>query len=407
MVRRILDVRVIARALRYPGFRWFILGRIAGAPTGQMRSVAQGWLVYNLTGSALALGWVSAARAVIMLILAPVAGVLSDRFDKRAVMFAARVVLIVNTLWLAAQVYADALQAWHIVVAAMLDGVAFSLMDPALQAIISELVDRDTLLNAVSVAYVIEGLMGVIGAVAAGLVIEAFGAGGVFLTMAFLFSLAAYTLFRLPKGTVVIQHNTSMRTEIVAGMRYLRASPVLIALVGLTFARLMLVQPFNTFLPVFAGDDLGLDAAGLGLLTSATSVGALFSAIVTAALGNTRHKGVLLLGSGIVGGLFGVLLFGVRAMPAPFIFAILAAGFNTTGDVLATTLIQSNCEAKFRGRVSAVVMMLWGLTSLIALPVGALVDRYGVSPVLIVLSVFVIIVHLATTVLRPNLRKLA
>ena len=71
MVRRLLNPRQAIRALRFAGFRWFILGRVAGSPTGQMRQVVQGWLVYQIADSALALGWVSTVRALVMVVLAP------------------------------------------------------------------------------------------------------------------------------------------------------------------------------------------------------------------------------------------------------------------------------------------------------------------------------------------------
>ena len=85
-------------ALRSPAFRWYLAGRVTGSPTGPLRQVVEGWLMYQMTGSAMALAWVSSSRAIAMFLVAPFGGVLSDRFEKRWMMLAARAVLITNAL---------------------------------------------------------------------------------------------------------------------------------------------------------------------------------------------------------------------------------------------------------------------------------------------------------------------
>jgi MFS family permease len=170
--------------------------------------------------------------------------------------------------------------------------------------------------------------------------------------------------------------------------------------------RLLLMQPANTFLPAFARDDLGLDAAGLGLLNSAMSVGLLVSSMAMASLGDTHHKGRLLLVTGIAGSLSAILMMSVRVMPVPFVLIALVLGFLNVGDVVSRTLMQSVCEISYRGRVLSIVMALYGLTSLSALPAGALADRFGVPWVVSALAAFVVVVYVAVAWLRPDLRKL-
>ena len=196
MLQRTLNPRRAMTALRHPYFRWFMVGRLAAAGTIYMRTVAQGWLVYDLTGSALALGWVSSALALSTVVLAPLGGVMADRFPKRTILIWTRVGLILISLCMALLIFLDAIRAWHVVAVSMLEGAMFAFMMPAQETLYSELVDRETLLNAVSLNAVMEGLMGIVGAVSAGLLIEAVGAGGVYVAMALLFALAGYTHLR-------------------------------------------------------------------------------------------------------------------------------------------------------------------------------------------------------------------
>ena len=406
MIRRYLNPREAVRALRYSGFRWFILGRVAGSPTGQMRQVVQGWLVYQMTGSALALGWVSTARALVMVALAPLGGVLSDRFEKRFVMLGARVILAVSSFSVAILIWLDALQPWHIAASSMLDGIAFSILSPAMQTIVSELVDRDTLLNAVSLASVFEGLTAIVGAAAAGLLTESVGADSVYVGMGLLFCLVGYTIFRLPPGETSSARNRSVAAELVDGLRYLRGSPVLMAIAGLSVASFVLAQPYNAFLPAFAGAELGLDASGLGVLTSLMGVGALLMSLIMVSLGDTRHKGKLLLVAGVAMGVCLLLIVSVPALSGVYVFVALQAGFSNMSRVMTRTLLQSNSEAAYRGRVTSAVTMLASLSRLSTLPAGALADRYGVPLVVGVLAVLLIAVYLAMGLLMPRLKKL-
>jgi MFS family permease len=399
---RALDPRQAIGSLQHSAFRWFVLGRIAGSPTGPMRSVAQGWLMYSLTGSALALGWMTAARALIMLIAAPIGGVLADRLEKRVVLLMARAVLVSTSLAVVILFFTGHLQPWHIVAAAMLEGIAFALMDPAMTGLITELVDRQTLLNAFSIVAVVEGIMGVIGATLAGLTIELVGAGGVYLIMTVLFLFASYTHLRLPAGVIGNVRSGAMHSDLAAGWRYLRTSPVLLALFGVVFVRMMLSQPFNSFLPAFARSTLGFDAAGLGLLTSASGAGALVSSLLIAGMGNPRRQAHMMVGAGIAAAMAVFLFMNVRVLPTTFVLIALAGACANAADVFTRTLVQAECRPAFRGRVTSLTMMLYSTATLITLPAGAVADRLGVPVVVSALAACIIAVQI---VIAPKLLR--
>ncbi len=406
MLYRALDPRRSLQALGQQSFRLWLIERMVGSMTWAMRGVARGWLVYNLTGSVLALAWVEALRAAIGVLVSPLAGVVSDRVEKRSVMFTCRVMLIVTNLILALVIFSGALELWHIVAITLLEAVVYSLMEPALQSLMTEMVAPSLLLSATSTTAVVEGVLHIVGAAAGGLIIDAVGAGWVFFANAPLFALAALALWRIGKGIVATGAAGSVRAEVMAGIRYLRASPVLLVLLALALARLLYMQPFTSFLAAFAQKDLGFDAAGLGLLTSVAGVGALLSSLIIASMGDPRSKGKLLLGAGGAAAAAVTLLMITRTDGSPFLFVVLVGVFANASDVLTRTLIQATCDAGYRGRVVSVAMVFSNLVMLAVIPAGVLADVYGVPLVVGALAASVLIAHIAAALFRPDIRHL-
>jgi MFS family permease len=405
MLYRVLDVSHTMQALRQAPFRWWLVERMVGASTWAMRAVARGWLVYQLTGSVLALAWVEAVRALVGIVVAPAAGVICDRVEKRMIMLLTRVALVATTLTFAALIFLDVIQLWHIVAITIAEAVIYSVMDPALQSVIPEIIARPLLLGATSAMFVVEGVLGIAGGAVGGLIVAAVGPGWVFLANAPLFALAAFSLAQMPRMAVAPASGHSVRTEIVAGLRYLSGSPVLLGLLGLAFARLLFTQPFSSFMAAFA-KGIGFDAAGLGLLTAATSAGALASSLIVAAMGGVRNKGALLLASGAAGALCVALLMATGAIMSPFFFVILAGAFANAANVFSRTLMVEVCDPAYRGRLASVADILSYTVSLTIIPAGLLADRLGVPLVIGVLALLVAAVHVAAAARWPRLRTL-
>ncbi len=392
-------------ALQFRSFRWYLMGRVSGAAM-PMRQVVEGWLIYQMTGSVMALAGVSSARAVTMFLSAPWGGVLSDRFEKRWMMIAARMFLVVVYLALVALLWLDVLLPWHLIAVAAVEGVAFSCIAPAMRSLVSELVPPDTLMNAVSVAAVVEGVMVIVGGVVAGILIETVGPEAVYAGVALLLTAASVALLQLPTGMRGGSASRKMTRDLYFGVRHMLSRPVLISLLGLSFARNLFGGPYRTFLPAYAKDYLQLDARGLGALTSATGVGSLVSALVATSLGNTRHKGKLLLGAGLATGASLILLVTTRSVPAAFVLVALAGGFGSLSMLLTNTLVQSECKPQFRARVASLGMMLRSLSGLGVLPAGALADRLGVPTVIGVLAAGLVVTYAVVGVRRQDLRRL-
>lgn len=393
-------------ALRNRHFRWLWLGRLASSATFQMGGVAQGWLVYQLTGSALSLGWVSSGWSISTLLLSLYGGVISDRAEKRALLLWARVAMALNTLGITLLISMGAIRIWHLVASSLISGVLFSFLMPAQQTIVAELVDRRTLLNAVALNSIGMGVMGILSALATGFLIELAGVASVYYVMAAFQLLAIVTVAHLPTTGRRRGVFSSVWFDLREGLRYLGHSPALLTLLGLTLSRVLLAMPYRTFMPKFAKETMGLEATGLGLLMAAPGIGSLTSSLVVASLGNFQGKGKLLLTAGVASGASLLLFVSVRSLPLVLLFLALVGAAGNISMVTNNTLLQANSSSRFRGRVMSVYMMMWGLSPLGTLPAGAVVDRMGVPFVVALQGVLLALIFLAVALLRPEARQL-
>jgi MFS family permease len=372
----------------------------------QMGDVAQGWLVYQLTGSALALGWVSSGWSIATTVLSIFAGTISDRMDKRQMLLWARWLMVGSVAAVAALVALGVIQLWHLVVYSLFRGVLFAVIMPAQNAYLSELVDRSTLMNAVSLNSVGMGLAGIVCSSLAGLMIETFGVASVYASIALLETIGGLTLSRLPSMGHADPSGRSVWFDVREGVRYLGMCPILIPLLALVFVRGLLAMPYRTFMPKYAEDVMHLDARGLGILLSAPGVGSLISSLVLAAMGNFRGKGRLLLAGGVVLGLSLVLFANI---PQFWWVLVLLGVVGATGNVCMVTnqaLLQITCDSPYLGRVMAMNMMMFGLTQLVTIPAGAFADRFGVSIVITVQGGLFALIFALVWILMPKIRRL-
>jgi MFS family permease len=365
-------------SLRNRDFRWFWLARLASSASIEMGGVAQGWLVYQLTGSALALGWVSSARSIARLLLSLYGGALADRLQRRQVLIWARAAMLANVLAIAILILTGTLQVWHLVAYSFFSGVISALMMPAQKAYLAQLVGPKALLNAVSLTFASMGLMGIFGASLAGFFIEWVGAEAVYFAIATLYACALLALCRLPPGDVISGGTASVWRELGEGVRYLKVCPAIPPLLAIAVVRVLLGWSYRTLMPVYATKVLQLGARGLGLLSAAPGVGSLLGSLALASLGDFRGKGKVLLIGGCVMGLFLIGFSNARHFALAFLCLLVVGAARRGLAITNQTLIQANCEDAYRGRIMAMYMMTIGLLPLGTLPAGAMADAWGV-----------------------------
>lgn len=402
-VRRRLDT---FGSLQDRHFRWYWLGMLASSATMQMGGVGQGWLVYEITGSALALGWVSAGWSISNSILSPWGGVISDRIEKRQLLLWVRGAMAVSSLALTALVASGAVEVWHLAVYSLFRGVLFAIMMPAQNAYLAQLVDRRTLLNAVSLNSVGMGLAGIFAAPLAGYLIDTVGIGAVYLGISLLYVVVFLTLFKLPRTGTTDPGTRSVWSDIYDGAKYIRVCPVLIPLLALVFARGFLAMPYRTLMPKYAQDVMGMDASGLGILSAAPGAGSLISSLVLASLGDFQRKGKLMLVAGVVMGLALVAFANTQVFALVLVLLAVVGAMGNICMVTNRTLLQMNCDSAYLGRVMSAYMMMFGLTQLGTVPAGAVADRFGVPVVITAQGALFALVFVVVWLIMPRLRKL-
>jgi MFS family permease len=393
-------------ALGDRNFRWLWLGSLASSATFQIGGVAQGWLVYDLTSSAFALGWVGSGWSLSALLLSPYGGALADRVEKRDLLIWARLAMALSNLAIALLISAGVLRLWHLAAGSLLQGVCFAFMMPAGQAIISDLVGPDALLNAVSLNSVGMGLMGILAASLAGYLVQVTGPAGAYYLMVGCYLVAVFAMTRLPRLGSGVRDPTSIWADLREGVRYIRSESVLLAVIGAALIEALLVMPYRTLMPKFAQEVMHMDASGLGVLMAAPGVGALASSLATASLVDFRGKGKLLLASGLVlGG--GLLFFANIPVLVPILlFLSLVGAADNACMVFTSTLLQTHSHEHLRGRVMSVYMMIWGLVPLATLPAGVIADRLGVTVSVSLEGALLIVLFLGVRLWWPHLGRL-
>jgi len=386
-------------------YRWFWYHRLATEGAMYLNTVSQGWLVYQLTGSALALGWVSSGKAIASLFVSPWGGVIGDRMDKRSLLIWTRVGMGLNALLIALLVSRGVVRVWHLALATLLNGILSALMMGAQQSIVSDLVADDTVMNALSMNAVCLGITGLAFPILAGYAIEYVGVAGVYLAEAAVYAVAVLALLKVPRGAPGATYHENPVHALTAGLRYTARDVVLSSMIIVSMARFLFSMGYSTYMPKFADEVLHFDAAGLGYLQAAPGVGALAASLAMASLRDYRHKGPLLLITGIaMGGI--LMLFGfVQSAAAVFIMLIILGACGNVLRVTNQTILQMGCDARFRGRVMSLYGMTMGTGPLLTVPMGAVADAYGVPAVLAIQGLLLTAVFLAVAIFRPAVRR--
>jgi MFS family permease len=373
----------IAIALTHRNFRLLWLGALTSSIGTWMQKVAQAWLIVTLTGSSSAfyLGLDSFAGEVPILLFTMIGGVVADRRDRRHMMLLSQVVQMIVALVLAGLILTEVIQIWMVIALSFISGCAQAFGGPAYQSLIPTLVGKEHLPNAVALNSIQFNLARVIGPIVAGValatlgMVACFGLNGV----SFLFVIAA--ILALRDVHVPPTATESLVDQMKIGLRYVRHSYNLKAVMALGFTGAFLGLPLLTFLPVIVKDVFQQDVGFYSRLMTFSGAGAVTGALIVAYIGKHRHIGRLML---IFLGLFGAAMaaFSLSRLPglsAAILFvagALLVMCFSLT-----TSLAQLLAPPELRGRVVSIYMVAFrGGSPLGGLASGWLVTQVGSAP---------------------------
>lgn len=366
-----------------------------------MQSVAQSWLVYQLTGSTVLLGTVGFCGQIPVFLLAPVTGAIADRHDRRKIVIATQAASMVLAAVLAALTFTGWVRTWQIMVLASLLGVVNAFDIPARQSFVPELIPREDLSNAIALNSSMFNGARVVGPAIAGLMVAAVGEAWCFFgnAVSYIAVIISLVLIHPPerrRPTAVV----SAVEHILEGFRFIvRTRPIRLILTLLGVMSLV-GMPYTVLMPVFAAQILGGGASTLGSLMASTGVGALTGALLLARRKGFRGMGRLI-GIAAIG--FGVSLIMFAASRNVYLSMLLLfpVGFSMISQMAASnTMIQAMVPDHLRGRVMSVYsMMFMGMAPFGSLIAGTAAKAIG-APAVVMLGGLVAVLAGAVFVWR-------
>jgi MFS family permease len=358
--------RTTFSSLRTRNYRLFYSGQVVSVAGTFMQTIAQGWLVVKLSGSAAALGWVTALQYLPLLLLGNAAGVVIDRVDRRRVFLYTQIVDAVVALALAGLVLAGVVQLWMVYLLALVWGIVFALENPLRYSLIYDLVGKDEIENATSLYLGLNNVSRVAGPALAGITIAVLGVGACFLvnSASYVAVIVAVLMIRASEMHPAVAVPRRAR-QIRDGLAYVRRTPQVMSLLLLGAIVFGLGWELEVTLPVFARFTFDGGPATYGLMTSAVGLGAVIGALVTARRARATDRTIVAIGLACSAGLF------VTAV-APDMFVAYAALAYVGATAIAfgsicVSRLQLNVPGDMRGRV----MAMWAIAVLGTRPVGA------------------------------------
>ncbi len=370
------------RAFRHRNYSLWFVGQGISLIGTWMQTMAQQVLVYRLTGSATSLGIISFIGLVPLIPLSLWGGSITDRFPKRTIILITQSVMLIQAFLLAALVWSGTVQIWHVYIMAFILGAAIAVDLPARQAFTVDMVEgKEDLTSAIGLNSAMFNSARAIGPALAGVLVATTGEGNAFFIngLSFIAVIISLLMMRgLPKPIPHAEDESPIQ-HMTGGVRFILPRQTILILISLIAVSAFLSMPYNTLLPVFAGDVLKLSAlptvsafcsaisftAGcqapealpLGMLYSMLGIGAVIGALVVASLPTNARRGQLLTLGNLAFPLF-LLMFAFSTRFAISLFLMLFIGFSFVWqNALANTLLQFVTPDELRGRVMGVYTM--------------------------------------------------
>ncbi len=352
-------------ALDNPNYRLYFGGQAISLVGTWMQTVAQSWLVLQLTGSATLVGLTVAIQTTPILLLGPYGGVIADRLDKRKLMIGLQSMMGVLALVLGILTMTHNVELWQIYVLALLLGLNSAFENPARQSFVLEMVGKENLRNAVTLNAVMVNVARAVGPACAGVLIATGGIGICFLVNALSFAAVVSSLLRMDVAKLSPSEPSGRgKGQLTEGFRYVRGTPTLAVTLAMMAVVGCLAYEFQVVLPVLARDTFNGSAEVYGFMTAAMGAGAVIGGLYAA--GHAR--------TGLAAVVRSTLLFGVALLAGGFapnlacelivLLFIGAASISVMSQANAT--LQLGSAPAMRGRV----MALWAVAFLGSTPIG-------------------------------------
>jgi MFS family permease len=376
----VLDFASTLAPLRHRDFRRLWTGTFFATAGQWIQQATLGWVVYEVTRSPGLLGAVLGVRAIPMLLLAPVSGLVADRFDRRYALAAAQGLMVVVSVTLAVLLALDAVQAWHLFVFSALAGVS-AVFDRTLRStLVFTSVPRTEAAHAVALNSIAFSVTRTVGPAVAGFLIAGVGAAWNFGIQALLYLgvvLAALSV-TAPAPQAPAKAASSAWVAMKEGVAFAMTDPVARVMVVLGLVPpLLLIPCFSALMPIFAKDVFQSGPEGLGLMLSAIGLGGILGGVVAAWVTRFDRTGLVQMLALVA---FAGSLFGFAVSPTievALVFLALSGIAEMVHHTQHVTALQMCAPEGMRGRVASLLPVFPAFISIGQLASGIAAGALG------------------------------
>lgn len=395
-------------SLKIKNFRLYWLGMFISLIGTWIQTLAQSWLVFDLTHSTFLLGLVGFLSVIPVFLLSLFAGVFADRINKKTILLFTQNAFMLLAFTLAILTQFKLISVCQIMLIALLNGVVMAFDAPARQAVVVEMVGKENLMNAIALNSAAFNSARIIGPALAGIFISSIGMSGCFYIngvsfLAVIIALLVIKIKDLPKSS----SKPPVFRDLLEGLIFIKNNRLILVLMTIVGVTSLFGISYVILMPVFAERVLGVGAKGLGILMSAAGAGALLAALFLASLGDFKHKGKLLINSLIIFSI-SLVAFSASRIYIQALVALLFVGFSSVASIsIINTLLQTHVPNEFRGRIMSAFMFTFaGIMPFGNLFAGSLAHFWGVSAAIAIGGVICSFFFISINFFYPDLRKI-
>ncbi len=373
-----------------------------------IQTVAQSWLVFELTNSAFLLGVVGFLGSIPIFLLSLFGGVLADRMNKKNILIFTQTAFMLLAFILAVLTQLKLITPGEIMLIAVLNGIVMAFDAPSRQAMVVELVGKKYLLNAIALNSIAFNFSRVVGPALTGILVASIGMSGCFYINGLSFLAAIYALFLIRiNRNFNSERNKPALQDLRDGLIFIKNNRLILILVTMIGIVSLFGVAYVMLMPIFANDILKVGVQGLGVLMSSTGLGALLAALTLARLGDFKYKGRFLILSSLIFS-FSLVLFSLSKAYFLSLLSLVFIGWSSVSAMaLVNTLLQIKVPDEFRGRVMSVFMLTFaGVMPFGNLLAGALSQAYGAPFTVLVSGIICSLFFLIINIRYPQIRNI-
>ena len=373
-----------------------------------MLMLARGILVYDITNDNAAItSLVSIGWAPGLLVVSLFGGVLGDRLERRMLIQISQLVNAGLALSVGILILIDVIEWWHLMIVSALQGCMFALQVPARMAAMSQLVTRDLIPNALALNATAMSAMSIVSPAIGGILYQIIEPEGVYFVVTTMMVGALFFTSLLPK---MYPDESNVKEpalrSIQAGFRYVRNNRLVMILLIQAVVIAMLSMPFRMLVPVFAKELYGSLPGEVGGLATMAGLGGLVATLGVASLRKGQRRGMVLLLAPVVSA---IAILGIGSIQFYWMgmFMFIGIGFGEAIRwALGQALVIEYSDSAYRARMTSLTMMTYGLIPIAALPMGIMVEEFGVTVAVMGLGTVLLAAALIFIAISPGIRRL-